>query len=81
VVGIRDVFNIPGYAMSLKGELGDANDFTVFKVPGVRAQGAVSHVLASFFKIGTKDIVLLYSAMSIIEYLPVCILSPCMLVD
>jgi hypothetical protein len=45
--GIQDVFNILGYAMSLRGELGDVNDFIIFKLPRVRAQGAVSYVLAA----------------------------------
>jgi hypothetical protein len=47
-VGIQDVFNILGYAVALRGNLGDVYDFTVFKLPKVQAQGAVSHVLAGF---------------------------------
>jgi hypothetical protein len=46
MVGIQDVFNILGYAVALRGELSDVYDFTVFELPGVWAQGAVSHVLA-----------------------------------
>jgi hypothetical protein len=30
------------------GKLSDINDFTIFKLPGVQAQGAVSYVLAGF---------------------------------
>jgi hypothetical protein len=46
MVGIQDVFNILGDAMPFRGELGDVCDFTIFELPGVLAQGAISHVLA-----------------------------------
>jgi hypothetical protein len=46
VVDIQDVVNILCDAMALRGELGDVYDFTVFELPGVRAQGTVRHVLA-----------------------------------
>ena len=46
VVGIQDVFNILGDAMPFRGELGDVCDLTIFELPGVLAQSAVSHVLA-----------------------------------
>jgi hypothetical protein len=52
MVSIQDVFNILGYAMALRGELGDINDFTVFELPGVQAQGAIGHVLAGFNILG-----------------------------
>jgi hypothetical protein len=48
VVGLQDVFNNLGNAVALRGELGDVYDFTVFELPRVRAQGAISHVLAGF---------------------------------
>jgi hypothetical protein len=37
MVGIQDVVNILGYAMALRGELGDIYDFIVFELPGVQA--------------------------------------------
>jgi hypothetical protein len=37
MVGIQDVFNILGYAMALKGELGDVYNFTVLELPRVWA--------------------------------------------
>jgi hypothetical protein len=48
MVGIQDVFNILGNAMPFRGELGDVYDLTVFELPGVLAQSAVSSVLADF---------------------------------
>jgi hypothetical protein len=46
IVSIQDVVDILGDAVALRGELGDVYDLTVFELPGVWAQGAVSHVLA-----------------------------------
>jgi hypothetical protein len=46
MVGIQDVFNVLGDAVALRGELSDVYDFTIFELPRVRAQGAISHVLA-----------------------------------
>jgi hypothetical protein len=44
MVGIQDVFNILGDAMPFRGELGDVYDLTIFKLPRVLAQSAVSPV-------------------------------------
>jgi hypothetical protein len=40
VVGIQDIFNILGYAMALRGELGDISDFTVLEF-GLRVSSAM----------------------------------------
>jgi hypothetical protein len=48
VVSLKDASNILGNAVAFGGELGDVYDFTVFELPRVQAQGAVSHVLAGF---------------------------------
>jgi hypothetical protein len=37
MVSIRDVFNILGYAMALRGELGYVYDFTILELPRVQA--------------------------------------------
>jgi hypothetical protein len=36
MLGIQDVPNIMGYAMALRGELGDVYDFIILELPRVR---------------------------------------------
>jgi hypothetical protein len=63
VISIQDVFNILGDTVALRGELGNVYNFTIFELPRVSAQGAISHVLAGFGFPGVAQAVCLHCLM------------------